>query len=188
VSTTGSESPYTDSSRENRYPPHIGALEFYVRASELEFRIRNLVREDRTLPFDGLLGIKRSGWVLGTFLSNRLDLPLFAKSEIGSIPPKFQNILVVDTVAWTGRSLRRALSHLRNANLKATHAAVLFANMKFKVGDEFKVIQGDSCIHVPVFFFNKGFMFGYAHDMDYADRALAIDNERAEHVGAIKCD
>lgn len=167
-----------DTANENRYPPHIGALEFYVRAANLEFQILDLIASKRAPPFDALFGIKRSGWVLGTFLSHRLELPLFAKSEIAKIPPKFKHILIVDTVAWTGRSLRRAVTRLNDAGLPVTHAAVVFANPKRNISDDLQLIFGDTCIHVPVFFFNRDFRFSFAHDSDYVTAALDVERER----------
>ena len=159
---------------EDRYPPHVGALEFYVRLSELEIKIRELMKSRNVPVFDAVYGIKRSGWILGACLSNRLELPLFTKTEIKCIPPKFKHILIVDTVSWTGRSLRRAFSHLQDANKSAMHAAVLFVYQKCNIGSDLKIIAGDNCIHVPVFFYHKDFELRFSHDLDYADRATEI--------------
>ncbi len=46
--------------------------------------------------YDCIICLKRSGFILGAFLSNQKVLPLFTSSEIKSIPPKFTRILVVD--------------------------------------------------------------------------------------------
>ena len=149
------------------FPPHVGPLEFFVRAVELERRILSLDIE----PFHALFALKRSGWVLGAMLSNRLRLPVFTRSEIESIPEGFERILVVDTVSWTGRSLRRSASRLRDAGAEFVHAAVLFAHEKHDVGVEFDVTVGDVCLHIPVFFFHEGFRYEFCRDAEFAEIA-----------------
>jgi hypothetical protein len=148
------------------FPPHVGPVEFFVRAVELERRILKLDIE----PFHALFALKRSGWVLGAMLSNRLRLPVFTRSEIESIPEGFERILVVDTVSWTGRSLRRSASRLRDAGAEFVHAAVLFAHEKHDVGVEFDVTVGDVCLHIPVFFFHEGFRYEFCRDAEFAER------------------
>ena len=62
--------------------------------------------------FDCLVCLKRSGFILGAFLSNQKTLPLFTPSEIKSIPSNFTRILVVDDKICTGKSLNKAVNKL----------------------------------------------------------------------------
>ena len=62
--------------------------------------------------FDCLICLKRSGFILGAFLSNQKTIPLFTPSEIKSIPEKFTKILVVDDKICTGKSLNKVINRL----------------------------------------------------------------------------
>lgn len=59
--------------------------------------------------YDAIVSLKRSGWILGVFLSNQKTLPLFTVSEIKSIPTKFIRILVVDDKTCTGKSFEKVI-------------------------------------------------------------------------------
>lgn len=77
---------------------------------------------------DSVVGIQRSGLFPAVFLSQQLDLPMFAASEIGSYPyPRLSRPLVVDTVAWSGGSVRRAIRKLERLGVKQVTALVMFA-------------------------------------------------------------
>ena len=62
--------------------------------------------------FHGIVCLKRSGFILGAFLSNQKTLPLFTPSEIKSIPSDFTRILVVDDKICTGKSINRVINKL----------------------------------------------------------------------------
>lgn len=62
--------------------------------------------------FDCIVCLKRSGFILGATLSNKLDIPLFVQSEVKSIPDKFKNILIVDDKICTGKSIKKVINSL----------------------------------------------------------------------------
>lgn len=62
--------------------------------------------------FQAIVALKRSGFILGAFLSNQKTLPLFTPSEIKSIPNDFTRILVIDDKICTGKSLNRVVNKL----------------------------------------------------------------------------
>ncbi len=62
--------------------------------------------------FDCIVAIKRSGWMLGSFLSNQLDKPVFTVSEIDSIPKNYKRCLIVDDKICTGKSINRVARKL----------------------------------------------------------------------------
>ena len=57
--------------------------------------------------FDCIVALKRSGWILGAFLSNKLNQPVFTTSEINSIPDKYKSILIVDDKICKGKSIKK---------------------------------------------------------------------------------
>ena len=59
--------------------------------------------------FQAIVALKRSGFILGAFLSNQKTLPLFVVSEIKSMPITFSNILFVDDKTCTGKSFNKAI-------------------------------------------------------------------------------
>jgi adenine/guanine phosphoribosyltransferase-like PRPP-binding protein len=75
--------------------------------------------------FDCIVAIKRSGFIMGTVMSNRLDIPLFTTSEISSIPSKFKNVLLVDDKICTGKTMRKSQRKLHKFN-KSVKTASLF--------------------------------------------------------------
>ena len=62
--------------------------------------------------YDCIICLKRSGFMLGAFLSNQKTLPLFTPSEISSIPSKFTRVLIVDDKVCTGKSLNKVKNKL----------------------------------------------------------------------------
>lgn len=72
---------------------------------------------------DAIVALKRSGWIAGAYLSNKLILPVFTPSEISSIPVHFLNILVVDDKIWSGKSMQKVVNKLKGRN---TITAVLY--------------------------------------------------------------
>lgn len=73
---------------------------------------------------DAIVALKRSGLIMGVYLSNRLKKPLFVTSEIDSIPSKFINILLVDDKTYTGRSIRHWAYKLYENNKKVISATI----------------------------------------------------------------
>lgn len=70
--------------------------------------MQSLAEKINASDYDCIIALKRSGWILGAFLSNQKTLPLFTVSEIKSIPPKFTRLLIVDDKICTGKSFNRA--------------------------------------------------------------------------------
>jgi hypoxanthine phosphoribosyltransferase len=63
---------------------------------------------------DCLICLKRSGFILGAFLSNQLTIPLFTTSEIKSIPNNFTSVLIIDDKVCTGKSLNHIKHKINN--------------------------------------------------------------------------
>jgi hypoxanthine phosphoribosyltransferase len=77
-------------------------------------------------PIDSVVGIKRSGLFPAVVLSHRLELPFFTAAEARLFPyPRLQWPLVVDTVAWTGETIRRCQHRLERSGVPAEHLRVL---------------------------------------------------------------
>ena len=77
---------------------------------------------------DSVVGIQRSGLFPAVFLSQQLDLPMFGGSEIASYPfPRLNTPLVVDTVAWSGGSMRRTIRKLQRLGVEGVQSLVMFA-------------------------------------------------------------
>ena len=74
--------------------------------------MQQLSNQIQAKEFDCLIAIKRSGFILGAFLSNQKTLPLFTPSEIKSLPQTFKRILVVDDKICTGKSLNKVINKL----------------------------------------------------------------------------
>ena len=174
VCAKGNDEANEAKDRVNDLPRHIGPAEFYVRTRLLE----RMIRGYGLAPFHCLFAVKRSGWVVGVQLSHYLDLPIFAKSEVDSLPDKFRRILIVDTVSWTGRSLRKSHSLLKKAGIDNVSAAVLFANEKHNPGDMLHTLVGDKCDSIPVFFFNGKFKYSHSHETEYGKAALELESEK----------
>lgn len=68
--------------------------------------------------YDCIVALKRSGWILGVFLSNQSSKPVFSDTEIKNIPNKFTNILIVDDKICTGKSITKIKNRLKNRNTK----------------------------------------------------------------------
>lgn len=67
------------------------------------------------LRFDCIVATKRSGLIMGAYISNKLNIPMFTTSEIGSIPNIFHYILLVDDKIWRGRQFRKYTRQLQSA-------------------------------------------------------------------------
>lgn len=75
--------------------------------------------------FDAIVCLKRSGFIMGAFLSNKMNLPLFTTSEIECIPEKYKRILLVDDKIWHGRQMRKYMKRL-HAKGKAVQTLCLY--------------------------------------------------------------
>jgi hypothetical protein len=90
--------------------------------------LRELLDAARGLPhpIDSVVGIRRSGLFPAVYLSHQLSLPMFCDTEVRGMPVERLHLpLIVDSVVWTGRSVRRTLRRLRQAG--GTRAVVLGA-------------------------------------------------------------
>jgi hypoxanthine phosphoribosyltransferase len=76
------------------------------------------------LSFDCIVALKRSGWMLGVFLSNKLTRPVFTPAEIKSIPKHFNVILVVDDAICKGKSFKTVTNKLAKMNKRFITAAM----------------------------------------------------------------
>lgn len=81
------------------------------------FHLINILRNKK---FDCIISLKRSGFILGSIVSNQLDIPLFVPSEIGSIPNGFKECLVIDDKICTGKSIRKIINQLNALNKNHT--------------------------------------------------------------------
>ncbi len=66
--------------------------------------------------YDCIIALKRSGWILGSFLSNKFNIPVFCPGEIEGIEGKFRNILILDDKACTGKSIKKVIRKILNYN------------------------------------------------------------------------
>ncbi len=73
--------------------------------------------------YDCIVALKRSGWIMGAFISNQTGKPVFTSSEIKAIPEKYKSVLIVDDKICKGKAIRKVQNRLRN---KIHHSACLF--------------------------------------------------------------
>jgi adenine/guanine phosphoribosyltransferase-like PRPP-binding protein len=90
---------------------------------EYELALNLLLEKIPKGRFNCIVCLKRSGFIIGAFLSNKLNLPLFTASEINSIPDNFINVLIVDDKICTGKSIKKVLNKLTH---KVSETACLF--------------------------------------------------------------
>jgi hypothetical protein len=75
---------------------------------------------------DSIVGIKRSGLFPAVVLSHKLALPFFTATEAKYFPyPRLQWPLIIDTVAWTGETIRRCQHRLDRAGVPVERLRVL---------------------------------------------------------------
>ena len=73
-------------------------------------KITKIIEHNR---FDCIVALKRSGWIIGVYLSNYFDIPVFTESEIKSIPmSRFKKILIVDDKICSGKSINKTKNKL----------------------------------------------------------------------------
>jgi hypothetical protein len=94
---------------------------------DLLYELLDVARGFDPLP-DSVVGRKRSGLFPAVFLSHQLSVPMFCGTEAKVFPyPKFLRPLVVDTTAWSGLTMRRILSRLKQRGVTKAIPLVMFA-------------------------------------------------------------
>lgn len=76
------------------------------------------------IDFDCIVSLKRSGFILGVFLSNQTGKPLFTPSEIKSIPIKYKKVLVVDDKVCKGKSIKKVSNKINSLGKNVTTACL----------------------------------------------------------------
>lgn len=94
----------------------------YQRAMDVLLGQLNLIKHQ----IDAIVCIKRSGFILGVYLSNKMTKPLFTQSEIDSIPNKFKNILLVDDKIQSGATMNKYYCKLKRKGFNNIRTASLF--------------------------------------------------------------
>jgi len=74
--------------------------------------LTNLFFKLNKYDYDAIVCLKRSGFIMGAYLSNQLGLPLFTPAEIDKIPKELNRILVVDDKIFTGKSINKVKRQL----------------------------------------------------------------------------
>lgn len=77
---------------------------------QYEKDLKELTNKLRGKRYDCIVCLKRSGFIIGVYLSNKLTIPLFIQSEIKSIPDSYKNILIVDDKIKTGKSFKKIIN------------------------------------------------------------------------------
>jgi hypothetical protein len=106
-------------------------------------------------PPDAVAGIKRSGLFPAVFLSQQLDLPMFAGREVEAFPyPRLRVPLIVDTCAWSGGSIRRMAGKLERRCPEPSYKLVMYAR-----AEPFPVVEGllylHTARHIPRFWYDE---------------------------------
>jgi hypoxanthine phosphoribosyltransferase len=104
---------------------------------------------------DSVVGIQRSGLFPAVFLSQQLNLPMFVASEFESFPyPRLHAPLVVDTVAWSGGTMRRVLRRLERKGVADPRALVMYTR-----AEPFPDVPGILFLHrvrgIPEFWYDE---------------------------------
>jgi hypoxanthine phosphoribosyltransferase len=98
----------------------------YVSQTDYNNDICYLYNELRDKKYDCIVSLKRSGWILGACLSNKLEIPLYSDGEISNIPYKFNKVLLLDDKVYTGASIRKVKNKLLNKYNKSVTTATLY--------------------------------------------------------------
>lgn len=72
----------------------------------------------KDLDYDCIVSLKRSGFILGVYLSNQNEKPLYSSTELKNIPVKYKNILLIDDKVCTGKSIKKVKNRLENLSFK----------------------------------------------------------------------
>lgn len=102
---------------------HVSAQRYIELLAELVEAVRELAERP-----DSIIGIKRSGLFPAVYLSEVLKLPMFTDYEAQKFPwPRLRSPLVVDTVAWSGGSIRHTLKQLSTTGAQRAQVMVFFS-------------------------------------------------------------
>ena len=123
--------------------------------------------EERTVPFDIIIGISRGGWVPARILSD-----ILGNDEIDTVRVKFyesvdktakepiilhstqidtqeKNILLIDDIADTGESLIATVKHLKERNTKNIFVATLLKKPQSKFTPDLFVRETSAWVIFP---------------------------------------
>lgn len=114
----------------------IGLDEYH---QDMEILLNKLPKEgddSDILFFDCIVCLKRSGFILGAYLSNKGHCPLFTASEIENIPKKFRKILIVDDKIYSGKSMNKVRNKLTKILEKSKDKYILHSSVLYIEGDK----------------------------------------------------
>jgi adenine/guanine phosphoribosyltransferase-like PRPP-binding protein len=100
----------------------------YVRGPEYLEALGRLREAVKDVAADAVVGIKRSGFFPAVYLSHQLGVPMFADAEIDRIPETIRRVLLVDSVARTGKTMERVKRRLLVAGKEVTTAVLYLEN------------------------------------------------------------
>ena len=106
----------------------------YVSLNEWALMLEKLYLKLNPDSFDAIVAIKRSGLMVGVYLSHFLRLPLFTDAEIQFLEPKHNRVLLVDTTSWTGRTLRKAKRRIEKNGKTVSEIWVLYQLSNREIG------------------------------------------------------
>jgi hypoxanthine phosphoribosyltransferase len=116
--------------------------------------LRDATRALEPAP-DCVVGIKRSGLFPAVYLSQQCDLPMFINTELASFPyPRLSAPLVVDTTAWTGATIRRAIARLQRRGVSEVRVLVMIARESPPPQVE-RLAWLETARHVPRFWYDE---------------------------------
>ena len=115
----------------------------YVRGPEFLAALERLREKLRDVPTDAVCGIKRSGLFPAVYLSHQLGLPMFADAEIDEIPARLRLILLVDSVARSGRTMEKTKRRLLRAGKEVTTAVLYKENASDYAVDHHLEVHSD---------------------------------------------
>lgn len=108
----------------HRKPAELISAEQYI---DLLQGLKDIVHSLQPAP-ECVIGMKRSGLFPAVYLSHQFELPMLVESEIKRLEHgKFRTVLLADTTAWKGNSLRKAALKLERAGVEVVHTAVMFS-------------------------------------------------------------
>lgn len=98
----------------------------YVNPEVWVEKLHELTEKLHPEDYDVIVALKRSGLMVGVFLSHNLRLPLFTHAEIQFLGDHHQRVLLVDTTCWSGRSLRKVISKIEKTGRTVVDVWVLY--------------------------------------------------------------
>jgi hypothetical protein len=127
--------------------------------------------------FDCIVGIRRSGLIVAVYLSYQLGLPFFTDADIESIPAGFARVLLVDTCAWKGKTLRKAMRRLSKLGGKSVTSAVLYRSSFIDPKIDGLIWMRETDL-IKRFWYEPSFV-GWGDDDDASDEKQAGSARRA---------